>query len=220
MLRRLDAHYELDRWHWRADTPPLDVCLGALLVQHTTWRSVETALERLRTAGVYDLSTILALREAELASIVRPAGLPITKARRLQAFARLAVEAGGLEALLVLPAAELRERLLATPGIGRETADVILLFAAGAAAWVHDAYAERLCRRLGVGPPANSYPAWQAWFEATLPPDLGLYRRLRAAIVVHCKETCRARPVCARCPLLDLCPYGINIGIGKGDIGS
>jgi endonuclease-3 related protein len=208
VLARLEAHYDLDRWHWRPDTPPLDVCLGAILVQHTTWRSVEVALDRLRAAAAFDLESILSLPETELAELVRPAGLPLTKARRLHAFARLGTDAGGLDALLALDAAELRVRLLATPGIGPETADVILLFAAQALVFVHDAYAARLCRRLGLGPERDSYSAWQRWFEAGLPRDLRVYQRLRAGIVTHCKETCRSRPLCERCPLLSMCPYG------------
>lgn len=208
VLRRLEAHYDLDRWHWRPETPALDVCIGAILVQHTTWRSVETALARLRDADAFSLPAILALDTERLAALVRPAGLPATKARRLQAFARLTGDAGGLEALLALPTAALRKRLLATSGIGPETADVILLFAARTPVVVHDAYAARLCRRLGVGPDADSYTTWQRWLATVLPPELRLHQRLRAAIVTHCKETCRARPACHRCPLLDLCAYG------------
>jgi endonuclease-3 related protein len=208
VLDRLAAHYDLDRWHWQPETPPLAVCLGAILVQHTTWRSVEVVLDRLRAADAFSLPAIAGLDPGRLADLVRPAGLPATRARRLQAFAGLAAAAGGIEALLALPLDELRARLLATPGIGPETADVILLFAARQPVFVHDAYAARLCRRLGLGPAADSYAAWQRWFEAVLPRDLRLCQRLRAAIVCHCKETCRAQPACRRCPLLDVCPYG------------
>ena len=60
---RLIAHYDIDRWHWTEDTEPLDICLGALLVQHTSWANVETALSRLREAGAHSIEALLKLSE-------------------------------------------------------------------------------------------------------------------------------------------------------------
>ena len=208
VYERLSARYDIDSWHWRPATPALDVCLGAILVQHTTWGNVEKALANLRAAGAFSIEALLRLPPDELAGLVRPAGLPATKAGRLQSFAGLAVAAGGLEALLSVSSPELRLRLLATPGVGPETADVILLYAAARPAVVHDAYTERLCRRLGLGPAPKSYAAWRDWQDVLLPCDVALRQRFHAAVVLHCKETCRARPRCAACPLLDLCPAG------------
>ena len=85
---------------------------------------------------------------------MRPAGTPLTKARRLRSLAGLADEHGGLPRLLALPVDELRALLLATKGIGPETADAIILYAAGRAVFQVDAYAIRLFRRLGLGPEA------------------------------------------------------------------
>lgn len=205
---RLSAHYDLDRWHWREDTGPLDVCLGAILVQHTSWTNVEHAIERLYGAGVDSLEKIVVLPEDELALLVRPVGTPLTKARRLQTFAALVLDHGGFEGLFAIPASELRALLLATNGIGPETADVILLYGARLPVIVHDAYTARLFRRLGTGPERDSYERWQSWLNAHLPVD-GVYRRAHhAAIVVHCKLTCRTRPKCIECPLLSLCAFG------------
>ena len=50
------AHYDIDRWHWRDDTPAFDICLGAILVQHTAWTNVEHALDSLRAAGIHTSS--------------------------------------------------------------------------------------------------------------------------------------------------------------------
>lgn len=205
---RLEEAYDLDLWHWRGDTPPLAVCLGAILVQHTAWVNVERAFDSLRWADACSLEAISSLAESDLAALVRPAGMPLTKARRLKAFAALAAERGGLERLLALPPADLIAALRSTPGIGPETANVIALYAAGVVVFPHDAYTERLIRRLGLGPAGRSYAVWQAWHETRLPRDLRVYRRYKAAIVLHCKETCRVRPRCPSCVLLDLCPHG------------
>lgn len=203
----LVSHYDIDRWHWRNDTPALDICLGAILVQHTSWANVEKALANLREAGSDSLEAIAELAEEDLAALVRPAGTPLTKARRLKAFAHLTLSRGGFEGLFSRPVDELRPLLLATHGIGPETADVILLYAARTPVVVHDAYTARLLRRLGIGPHRDGYDAWRAWLDERLPPDLDFRRRNHAAVVVHCKETCRVKPRCTVCPLAHLCEY-------------
>ncbi len=208
VYQRLEAAYDLDRWHWRADTPAFDICAGAILVQHTAWSQVEKALDNLRNAGALSPREIASMPEEELASSVRPAGMPLTKARRLKAFVALADRHGALEGLLALPAAELRRVLLATPGIGPETADVIVLYGSKQLIQVHDAYTQRLMRRLGVGPERDGYAVWAGWLSDRLPPEVRLYQRYHAAIVVHCKQTCRVAPKCAACPLLVVCAYG------------
>jgi endonuclease-3 related protein len=205
---RLRQRYDIDRWHWRDDTPALDICVGAILVQHTNWGNVEKALASLRAAAAMTLEALAGLSEDELAQLVRSAGTPLTKARRLQTFARFVLDAGGFESLFRPREKELRPRLLALPGIGPETADAILLYAGNVPAIVHDAYTARLYRRLGTGPASNRYSDWQAWLDERLPHETNYRRRDHAAIVVHCKETCRARPRCAVCPLLDVCAFG------------
>jgi endonuclease-3 related protein len=208
VFERLGARYDLDRWHWREDTPAFDICLGAILVQHTAWSNVERALDNLRAAGVFSPEAVLEASEDDLARLLRPAGLPATKARRLKVFLSLAAEHGSLDALLALPAEDLRRVLLATHGIGPETADVIVLYASKQLMKVHDAYTQRLMRRLGLGPERDGYAAWARWLADRLPADVRHYQLFHAGIVVHCKETCRAVPKCAQCPLLDICGYG------------
>jgi endonuclease-3 related protein len=203
---RLLAHYDVDRWHWRADSTPTDICIGAILVQHTSWTNVEKALAGLCEAGAASFEAIEALAEEEVAALVRPSGTPAVKARRLKAFAALLRAHGGFEGLFALPTPELRTRLLATYGIGPETADVILLYAAKRPVIVHDAYTARLGRRLGLGPETEGYEAWQAWLDERLPNTLDFRARSHAAIVMHCKETCRVKPRCAVCPLRGICP--------------
>ncbi|MCH8901635.1 MAG: endonuclease [Chloroflexi bacterium] len=208
ILARLDAAYDFDGWHWQPDTSPEYICIGAILVQHTAWENVERAIERLRAAGACSLEATLRRSEEELAGLLRPAGMPLTKARRLRALALLAEACGGLDRLLALPRDELRERLLATHGIGPETADAILLYAAGHPVFEVDAYSVRLFRRLGLGPERDGYAVWQRWFEDALPSDLSTYRRYHALIVLHGKQACRSRPRCRDCCLLEICPTG------------
>ena len=228
ILARLDAGYDFSGWHWQSNTPPEYVCISAVLVQHTNWRNVERALERLREAGVVSLDAVLRLPEDELAELIRPAGTPVPKARRLRALAQLAAEHGGLDGLLALPTRELRARLLATYGIGPETADAIVLYAAGRPVFQVDAYTVRLFRRLGLGPEKDRYESWQRWFEEALcapsprpaaggegAGDVETYRRYHGLIVLHGKQTCRPKPLCEGCCLLAICDMGREIVAGR-----
>jgi endonuclease-3 related protein len=209
--RRLDRAYRGQTWHWAPDhvQGPVDVVAGAVLVQHTTWEGASRALEALRAAGALDAKAMLAMPEATLASLIAVCGTPKVKARRLRALAATVEGCGGLAAFLALPAEELRERLLATHGVGPETADAVALYAAGARTFVIDAYTKRLFRRLRAGPTGDRYDAWRAHFEQALPTDdATAFQRYHAHIVLHGKARCRARPRCDGCPLRDLCSYG------------
>ena len=204
----LGTAYDFDTWHWQPETGPDYICVSAVLVQHTSWRNVERALDRLDAAGVCSLAAIGHLAEQELASLIRPAGTQRMKARRLRSLARLASEHNGLRSLLSLPADDLRPLLLATHGIGPETADAILLYAAGHAVFQIDAYTVRIMRRLGLGPENDGYEDWQRWFQQALPADVDAYRRAHALFVLHGKERCRPQPRCDGCCLLEVCTTG------------
>ncbi|HXG41830.1 MAG TPA: endonuclease III domain-containing protein [Dehalococcoidia bacterium] len=208
VYRRLYQAYGPQGW-WPAQSP-FEVMVGAILTQAAAWTNVERAIERLRAAGALSPEAILALPDEELAALVRPAGYFNAKARKLKALCRLIVDgfAGDVAAMLAHDPEDLRSRLLATYGIGPETADSILLYAAGRPYFVVDAYTQRLFRRLGLGPPRNGYHDWQAFFMAHLPRDAALYNEFHALVVRHGKERCRARPRCLGCPALEICPTG------------
>ncbi len=152
------------------------------------------------------------LAEGELAKIIRPSGYFNAKARKLKTFITLLYIRfdGDLDRLLSTPAPELRELLLATHGIGPETADAIVLYAAGQPAFVIDAYTRRIFLRLGLAPDAGGYDAWQRLFTDALPPDAPLFNEYHALIVRLGKDVCRKQPLCDACPLLAVCPTGIE----------
>ena len=72
--------------------------------------------------------------------------------------------------------------------------------------FVIDAYTRRTFSRLGLAPDADTYDAWQRRFMDALPPDAALFNEYHALIVRHGKDICRKQPLCARCPLLEICP--------------
>ena len=221
VCRTLDAMHGADHWHWWPPPSGFEIVVGCILVQNTTWVSVEKSLERLREVDALVPARMAALSDEELEDCVRPSGVFRVKTLKLRAFLDLLYGRfdGEMDRLLALPADELRATLLATWGIGRETADAIALYAGEKPVWIVDAYLLRLFGRLGVGPRdpglgataqhARTYETWRAWFEQRLPLDVDLYARFRALVVIHCKKLCRVKPKCAECLLLERCPFGL-----------
>jgi len=150
LYERLLAHYGEQHW-WPAETP-FEMIVGAYLTQNTSWRNVELALANLRRAGKLSVDGIRSLPLAELEALVRPSGFFRQKAARLHAFVHYldAEFHSELRRLLNVPAAELRTRLLALPGVGKETADSIILYAAHQPVFVVDLYTRRLFAREGT----------------------------------------------------------------------
>ena len=209
VVAALERMHGDERWHWTAETDPFEVAVGAILVQHTNWTNAERAVDRLREAAVLDPVRLAELPHEAIEELVRPSGQYRTKARKLRAFLDLIARHGALETLFALPPQALRTELLATWGIGEETADAIALYAVGLPAVVVDAYTRRLFSRLGLGPPPDdSYAAWQAYLAAELPGDAPALARFHALVVLHAKRLCLARrPRCGDCDLAPRCAF-------------
>jgi endonuclease-3 related protein len=203
IYRRLLSAYGPQGW-WPGDSA-FEVAVGAILTQATNWKNAARAIANLKRAGALSPEGLWRLPAAEIAELIRPAGYFNQKAKRLRAFLELVREHDGLEGLFSLPIEELRERLLAVPGIGPETADSIVLYAAEKPSFVIDAYTRRILSRLGLIQGDEGYAELKRLFEENLPRDTGLYKEYHALLVRHGKVHCRARPRCGGCPLGDMC---------------
>lgn len=210
VYNRLHAAFGPQHW-WPGETQ-FEVIVGAVLTQSAAWTNVEKAIANLKAAGALSPDGLRRLDEAELARTIRPSGYFNAKARKLKAFIELLYGhfGGSLDLLLARPAAELRVLLLATHGIGSETADSIILYAAGKPSFVIDAYTRRIFSRLGIAPERDTYDAWQRLFTSSLPPDAPLFNQYHALIVRLGKDVCRKLPLCPSCPLHPVCPTGLN----------
>jgi endonuclease-3 related protein len=191
---------------WPGETP-FEVCLGAILVQNTSWTNVEKTLAGLRERGLLSFEALERLPASRLAPLLRSSGYFNVKARRVKAFlAFLKSEYGGrVERMAEEEPQALRAKLLAVNGIGPETADSILLYAAALPSFVVDAYTRRVFSRLGLLRGDESYAEIQSFFTERLPRDVSLYNDYHAQIVLLGKDTCRSRPRCAVCPLAARC---------------
>ncbi|MGD0205050.1 MAG: endonuclease III domain-containing protein [Dehalococcoidia bacterium] len=210
MYRRLYAAYGPQHW-WPADSR-FEVVVGAILTQSAAWVNVEKAIDNLRAAGLLSPQGLLGVGPDELARLIYPAGYYNAKARKLKAFLEMLFDrhGGQLDALFALPLPELRQELLATHGIGQETADSIILYAAEKPSFVIDAYTRRVFSRLGLAPARDSYASWQAMFSDALPPDVRLFNEYHALIDHHAKTVCRKVPLCPQCCLREVCAWAMG----------
>ena len=186
--------------------------IGAILTQAAAWTNVETAMRNLTEAGCSSLEAIHRLQVDDLAIVIRPSGYFNAKARKLKAFAAHVVNryGGDLSAFLGQELEPLRLELLSIHGIGPETADDILLYAARKPSFVVDAYTKRIVQRLGVivQERGDGYGAYQALFHDNLPHDALLFNEYHALLDRHAMETCAKTPRCEGCCLRDICDTG------------
>lgn len=205
------AAYGPQSW-WPACTP-FEVILGAYLTQNTSWKAVELSLSNLRAAGALTVEGLRALSLDRLRELIRPSGFIVRKALALKAFvAMLDSEfSGSLDRLAALPTPALRDRLLALPGVGPETADAILLYALGHPVPVADEYLRRIAERHGLlsPPPGRNHRGYEALVQLTAqafsadpePLQAQHFNEFHALTVAVGKAHCRSTPSCEGCPL-------------------
>ncbi|MBI2095018.1 MAG: endonuclease III domain-containing protein [Candidatus Omnitrophica bacterium] len=184
--------------------------LGAFLTQNASWHNASLAISNLKKKGMISVSRLSRVPARSLAQVIRPAGYFNVKAARIRNFALfLNREYGSLKNLFREKTPLLRTRLLQVNGVGPETADSILLYAAKRPVFVIDAYTRRIFSRLGLVPGDASYEQIQAFFMDPLPADRRLFNEYHALLVRLAKTHCLAsKPRCYSCPILALCRYG------------
>jgi endonuclease-3 related protein len=205
MYARMLAQLGPQHW-WPAETP-FEVMVGAILTQNTNWSNVERAIDNLKRAGLLSLTALSDLPVALLAHYIRPAGYYNIKAGRLKNLLDHISRHFGddLQAFFDQPLPVFRDQLLAIKGIGPETADSILLYAANLPIFVVDAYTHRILLRHQLIDEDCDYRMIQEWFMDHLPCETGLYNEFHALLVkvgnLYCKKK---KPDCEACPLRGL----------------
>ena len=201
MFDLLLNHFGPQNW-WPAENE-LEMMVGAVLTQNTNWKNVEGALANLKKSNLLSLEGLSLVPQERLACEIRPAGYFNIKAKLVKNLIRFMTEqyGGDLSRMLRDDLRSLREGLLSVKGIGPETADSILLYAARLPVFVIDAYTFRILNRHGMTESQATYDELQALFTDHLPDDAGLFNEFHALIVRAAKTYCRKTPLCGECPL-------------------
>lgn len=146
--------------------------------------------------------TVAALAEAtpeQIEAIVKPCGLGRSKARDISACMRV------LRDKYDCHVPETFDELLALPGVGRKSANLIMGDVFGKPAIVTDTHCIRLCNRIGLVENCKAPANVEKKLWKIIPPEEGSDFCHR--LVHHGRAVCSARtkPACGRCCLKDVC---------------
>ena len=195
-------HYGPQRWWPCRSGERWEVITGAILTQNTAWTNVEKAIENLLAEDIMSPQKVLEMSDDKLQELIRPAGFFKQKSAYLKAMAQFIIE----QEVTFEKSDDiwtLRKQLLAVKGVGRETADSILLYAFDKPIFVIDAYTRRVAERhLNLDGKA-SYDTLQKIFMDHLPHDAVLYNEYHALIVALCKESCKKSGCSEICKKID-----------------
>ena len=187
-----DARTELD---W---SNPLELLVATILSAQTTDvqvnRVTESLFAKYRTAEDYADSN-----PEELEEDIRPTGFYRNKARSLRGMANALVEKHAGEVPRTM------SELVALPGVGRKTANVVLGNAFGTnEGIVVDTHVRRVSGRLGLTESSDPVNIEQELMEVVPEEDRTIFSHL---LILHGRRTCKARkPDCPKCILNDICP--------------
>ena len=203
-------HYGPQRW-WPGEGP-FETIVGAILTQNTAWHNAERALANLKEADALRPSRIRSLTKYKLATLIKPSRYFNAKAKKLKEFVEVLGQRyqDDLERFFSQELDTLRGELLSIYGIGPETADAIILYAAQKPSFVIDTYTKRVIARLSTNFHRQSYADLQELFHENLPRNVHLYNEYHALLDHHAKMQCRKEPSCADCCLLELCRTGLE----------
>jgi endonuclease III related protein len=201
MFNLMQDRFGSQDW-WPGDTE-LEMMVGAILTQNTSWKNVDKAIANLKNKGLLDIERLHSISPAALAEEIRPAGYFNIKSVRLKNLINFLVERyeRDMSRFLSDETEALREGLLSVKGVGPETADSILLYAVKRPVFVIDAYTYRILHRHGLIEDQVTYDELKELFESNLPADESLFNEFHALIVRTAKEFCKGKPLCEACPL-------------------
>ncbi len=198
ILDKLRRVYPRGPKPWARRSDPYRTLIGTIMSAQTTDAQVDRVTPDLFRR--YPTPAALArARASEVAGIIKPVGLHKAKAKNIIAAARLiASDFGGR-----VPSTH--KELTTLPGVGRKTANVVLIKAFGRPAMPVDTHVFRVANRTGIAK-GKTPEQVERGLERTIPR-----RQLAAAhfwLIHHGRTLCSARnPKCNECPISKWCHH-------------
>ena len=206
LYSKLLGHFGFLDW-WPGETKD-EILIGAILTQHTSWKNVEKSIYNLKRAKCISIDAISSIGAKKLERLIKPSGFYKSKAKSIKSVsAYILSKYGTINGMHGRNTRSLRLELLGIHGIGKETSDSILLYAADKKIFVIDAYTRRAIERIYGHGKGEGYEALQSYIASQLPSSLRLYKDFHAQFVELCKNYCRTKPLCNKCPVKSYCKY-------------
>lgn len=154
------------------------IALSAILAQNTSWKNVEKAVKNLHELKLLNKKELKKIPVHELAVAIKSSGYCNQKARKIKEY--IAFLDSGREIT--------RENLLSVWGVGKETADSILLYAYHQPYFVIDAYTKRVFAARGLCSKDVGYDELQSFIVKNIPKDIIVYKEFHALLVEEGKD--------------------------------
>ena len=198
-LKVLEA---LSRQYPGADTElayrnPFELLVATILSAQSTDAGVNLVTVAL-FSRFPDAAALANAPQTELEALIKSTGFFRQKARAITGMARALVDQHQGQ----VPAA--MEALIALPGVGRKTANVVLGHALGIPGFPVDRHVLRVANRLGVVT-SDDPETVEARLTSVLPPPS--WTRLSDTVILHGRRVCKPKPLCPRCAVSNQCDF-------------
>ena len=205
-MRILETRYPVP--DWSKGMTAFEVLISTVLSQSTTVANERRGVEGLRQrVHAITPERLAETPVEEIAGAIYHAGLARQKAPRIRAIADAIRDRwdGQVDRILALPTGEARAELMALPGVGPKTADVVLAMSGGHPTFPVDTHIARIARRWNLSR-RKDYESIRAALEAWTPPEKR--KAWHLAIIAHGRALCKARnPRCPECPVRRDCDW-------------
>jgi endonuclease-3 related protein len=209
-LADLCAYYEVLRVYYPGNDlerfesrPPFERALAAFVGFGKAERVFGNLRACLPAGEELTPASLAGLSDLSLEKALRPSGFAGNKVRKVRGLLKVMAR-GGLSG----DAKTLWQELVSTRGIGRESADAVLLHALDYPVFAVNTQTYRLLRRHGFVGEETVYAEMQELFHAVLPEKVKVYKEYYHLIRQVAEEFCRAaKAACADCPLKGYMEY-------------
>jgi endonuclease-3 len=206
VLAILQRTFAMPKWT-KGDRDPFETLIVTIISQNTADRNTARAFERLSKQFEIKPEVLAKAETTQIEECLRVGGLYRNKAKTIKQISSIILEKflGSLQPILSLPLEAARKTLLALPGVGPKTADVVLLFSERYPAIPVDTHVNRVAKRLGLAPANGDYEAVRTALQSLYNPRD--YLAVHVLLITHGRRHCKARrPSCRQCPVNMHCP--------------
>lgn len=206
VLRILQQTFTMPTWAG-THRNPFETLIVTIISQNTADRNTARAFERLSKRFEIKPEALAKAENSHIEEALRVAGLYRNKAKTIKTVSMIIAEKfhGSMQTILSQPLDEARKMLMALPGVGPKTADVVLLFSARQPIIPVDTHVNRVAKRLGFAPAKGDYEIVRMSLQSLYNPRD--YLAVHVLLIAHGRRYCKAkRPLCNQCPVSMHCP--------------
>jgi len=206
ILKLLRKEFQLPHWREKQGNP-FETLIVTVISQNTASRNTAKAFENLSKKFKITPEALSKAPVSEIEDALKVAGLYRNKAKVIKKLSRIILQDfnGSLNFIFNLPLEQAREKLVALPGVGPKTADVVLLFSAKKPTLPVDTHVNRVSKRLRLVDAKADYEDVRTRLQQLFNPQD--YYAVHVLFILHGRKYCRAKkPLCKQCPINQLCP--------------